>query len=191
MKVVLASASERRIELLERLIHNFDVIVSEFDENTVKFSESIDEYVKKIALGKALNIKNKLSDDSVIIAADTIVVCDKKILGKPKDEKDAFEMLKMMQGRSHYVYSGIAVINKSNDITETESVKTKVTFSKMSDKEIHNYIKTKEPMDKAGAYGIQGIGGAFVEGIEGCYYNVVGLPLNRLKALLQKCKVIV
>lgn len=138
-----------------------------------------------------MNIKNKLSDDSVIIAADTIVVCDKKILGKPKDEKDAFEMLKMMQGRSHYVYSGIAVINKSNDITETESVKTKVTFSKMSDKEIHNYIKTKEPMDKAGAYGIQGIGGAFVEGIEGCYYNVVGLPLNRLKALLQKCKVMV
>lgn len=191
MKVVLASASERRIELLERLIHNFHVIVSEFDEDSVKFNESIDEYVKKIALGKALNIKNKLSDDSVIIAADTIVVCDEKILGKPKDEKDALEMLKMIQGRSHYVYSGIAVINKINDITETESVKTKVTFSKMSDKEILDYIKTKEPMDKAGAYGIQGMGGTFVEGIEGCYYNVVGLPLNRLKALLKKCKVIV
>lgn len=189
MKVVLASASERRIELLERLIHNFHVIVSEFDEHSVKFNESVDEYVKKIALGKALNIKNKLSGDSVIIAADTIVVCDEKILGKPKDEKDAFEMLKMIQGRSHYVYSGIAVINKINDITE--SVKTKVTFSKMSDKEILDYIKTKEPMDKAGAYGIQGMGGTFVEGIEGCYYNVVGLPLNRLKALLKKCKVIV
>lgn len=184
MKIILASASERRQELLKRLVNDFDIMVSDFDENTVNYEDSIDDYVKKIALGKAMDIKNKVKEDSIIISADTIVTLDNRILGKPKNEEDAFNMLKTLQGRSHYVYSGIVVVNnKTNDIKQ-ESLKTKVTFSNISDNEIYDYISTKEPLDKAGAYGIQGFGGIFVESIEGCYYNVVGLPLNKLRSML-------
>ena len=174
MRIILASASERRQELLKRLVSDFDIIISNFDENKVDFRGSIDEYVKEIALGKAMDVRNRVSKDSIIISADTIVTLDNKILGKPKDEKEAFKMLKSLQGKNHFVYSGIVVIN------------TKVKFSNMSDEEIFQYINTKEPMDKAGAYGIQGIGGVFVESIEGCYYNVVGLPLNTLRSVLKE-----
>ena len=184
MKIILASASERRSELLKRLVDDFEILVSDFDESTVKYKGSVDEYVKEIALGKAMKIKDKASEDSIIISADTVVVFKGKVLGKPKDEKDAFNMLKALQGNIHYVYSGLAILNKKTNIIKQESVKTKVIFSEISDEEILKYIKTKEPMDKAGSYGIQGYGGVFVEGIEGCYYNVVGLPLNRLKSLL-------
>ena len=184
MKIILASASERRIELLARVVKDFDVIVSEFDEDSIIFKESIDEYVKKIALGKAMDVKKRITDEAVIIGADTVVVSENKILGKPKNEEDAYKMLKSLAGRSHYVYSGIALINTKTDSIKTDIVKTKVTFSEITDEEIKQYISTGEPMDKAGAYGIQGFGGVFVEGIEGCFYNVVGLPLNRLKLLL-------
>ncbi|MBE6071294.1 MAG: Maf-like protein [Clostridium butyricum] len=186
MRVILASASERRQELLRRLIYDFDIIVSDFDEKRVVFKGSIDDYVKEIALGKAMDVKNKVSEDSIIISADTIVTLDDKILGKPKDEKEAFDMLKSLQGRNHFVYSGIVVINNKKNIIKQESLATRVKFSDMSDEDIYQYIDTKEPMDKAGAYGIQGIGGTFVESIEGCYYNVVGLPLNKLKSILRE-----
>lgn len=188
MKVVLASASERRQELLKRLIEDFEVVVSEFDESKVSFEGSLDQYVKNVALGKAVEVKERIHDDSIIISADTIVTLDNKILGKPKDEKEAFQMIKSLQGRSHFVYSGIVVMNTAKDIIRSESLSTKVTFSKISDDEIIKYIKTGEPMDKAGAYGIQGIGGIFVEEIKGCYYNVVGLPLNKLKCMLEEVK---
>ncbi|AOR22669.1 Maf-like protein [Clostridium taeniosporum] len=186
MKVILASASERRQELLVRLCKNFDIMVSDFDEEKVIFQNSIDEYVQNIALGKAINIKEKVKDNAIIIAADTIVTLDDKILGKPKNEEDAFNMIKLLQGRSHKVYSGVVVINTKKDLILKDSVATEVVFSQMNDDEIREYIKTREPLDKAGAYGIQGIGGIFVKEIRGCYYNVVGLPLNKLKIMLEK-----
>ncbi|MVX65255.1 Maf-like protein [Clostridium chromiireducens] len=185
MKIVLASASERRVELLNRLIKEFDIIVSDFDEDKVLFEGSIDRYVKEIALGKAMHVKKKLNEDAIIIAADTIVTLDNKLLGKPKDEEDAFNIIKSLQGRKHLVYSGIVVMNTAKNVIKEESLATEVTFSEISDNEILEYIKTGEPLDKAGAYGIQGIGGIFVEEIRGCYYNVVGLPLNKLKSMLK------
>ncbi|EHJ02027.1 Septum formation protein Maf [Clostridium sp. DL-VIII] len=186
MRVILASASERRVELLSRLIKEFDIIVSDFNEDKVLFKGSIDEYVKEIALGKAMNVRKKLCTDAIIISADTIVTLDNKILGKPKDEEDAFRMLKSLQDRKHLVYSGVAVMNTATNVIRQESLATEVVFSKISDEEILEYIKTGEPLDKAGAYGIQGIGGIFVKEIKGCYYNVVGLPLNKLKAMLEE-----
>lgn len=186
MKTVLASASERRIELLSRLIEDFDIIVSDFDENEVSFKGSIDRYVKEIALGKALSVEKKLSEDAIIVAADTIVTLDNIVLGKPKNEEDAFNMIKSLQGRKHFVYSGVIVMNTATNIIKQESLATEVTFSEISDEEILEYIKTGEPLDKAGAYGIQGIGGVFVKEIRGCYYNVVGLPLNKLKFMLKE-----
>ena len=186
MKIVLASASERRQELLKRLIKDFDIIVSDFDESKVLFEGSIDRYVKDIALGKALDVKSKLSEDAIIISADTIVTLEDKILGKPKDEEDAFNIIKSLQDRKHFVYSGVVVINTAKNVVKQESLATEVTFSKISDDEIVEYIKTGEPLDKAGAYGIQGIGGIFVKEIKGCYYNVVGLPLNMLKFMLKE-----
>jgi septum formation protein len=186
MKIVLASASERRQELLSRLIKNFDIIVSDFDESKVIFEGCIDRYVKNVALGKALDVKDKLNDNAIIISADTIVILENKILGKPKDEEDAFKILKSLQGRKHSVYSGVVVINTARNVIKQESLATEVTFSEMSDDEILKYIKTGEPLDKAGAYGIQGIGGIFVNEIKGCYYNVVGLPLNKLKSMLKE-----
>lgn len=188
MKVVLASASERRQELLKRLVEDFEVVVSKFDESKVSFEGSLDQYVKDVALGKAVDVRERINEDAIIISADTIVTLDNKILGKPKDEKEAFQMLKSLQGKSHFVYSGIVVINTAKNIIKAESLATEVTFSKISDDEIIKYINTGEPMDKAGSYGIQGIGGIFVEEIKGCYYNVVGLPLNKLKCMLEEVK---
>ena len=180
MKIILASASERRQELLGRLVDDFKIEVSKFDEDTVPFEGDIDKYVKAVALGKALEVESRINEEAIIISADTVVVQNDNILGKPKDKQDAFKMLKSLQGKSHFVYSGIVVIN-----TKTN---TKVTFSEISDEEILEYIETKEPLDKAGSYGIQGRGGVFVKGIEGCYYNVVGLPLNKLKSMLDEVK---
>lgn len=188
MKYILASGSERRQELLQRIIKDFDVIVSDFDEDKVLYQGNIEEYVKKLALGKANRVKENLNESSIIISGDTIVTLGDVILGKPKNEEDAFNMLKTLSGKTHRVYSGIAVINTENDKVENEALYTEVTFSKITDEEIISYIKTKEPLDKAGAYGIQGFGGVFVEKINGCYYNVVGLPLNLLNRMLNKVK---
>lgn len=188
MKIILASASERRKELLARLVKDFDVVVSDFDESSIIFKESIDTYVKSIALGKALDVKEKLSDDAIIVSADTIVTLESTILGKPKDKDEAFKMIKSLQGRSHKVYSGIVVMNTAKNVIKQESLCTEVTFSKIKDDEIIEYINTGEPLDKAGAYGIQGIGGIFIKEIKGCYYNVVGLPLNKLKSMLEDVK---
>lgn len=188
MKIILASASERRQELLGRLVKEFDVVVSDFDESSVLFKGSIDDYVKNVALGKAMDVKEKLDEDAIIISADTIVTLENKILGKPKDEDEAFKMIKSLQGRGHKVYSGIVVINTAKNVIKQESLCTEVTFSKISDDEIIEYINTGETLDKAGAYGIQGIGGIFVKEIKGCYYNVVGLPLNKLKFMLEDVK---
>lgn len=186
MKYILASGSLRRQELLHRIIEKFDIVIGDFDEDKVVYQGNIEEYVKELALGKAKSVN--LNEPSTIIAGDTIVTLDNKILGKPKNEEDAFNMLKTLSGRTHRVYSGIVVYNTENNKLEKEALYTEVTFSELSDEEIMAYIKTKEPLDKAGSYGIQGFGGVFVEKINGCYYNVVGLPLNLLNKMLIKVK---
>ena len=186
MKIILASASDRRKELLSRLVDDFTIMVSGFEEEKVKFEGDISSYVEEIALGKALDISGKVDKDSIIIAADTIVTLENEILGKPKDEEDAFKMLKRLSGKTHKVYSGLVIINNSTNKIIKTSKATEVKFSKLTDNEIQEYIKTGETLDKAGAYGIQGKGGAFVEEIKGCYYNVVGLPLNELNNILKE-----
>ena len=188
MKYILASASERRQELLHRIVNDFDIVISNFDEDSVKKRESIEEYVIELAEGKAKEVVKNIDKDAIVIAADTIVALDNKILGKPKDEDHAFEMLKLLSGRNHRVYSAVVVINTENGKVEKECVYTEVKFSDITDEEIREYIKTGEPLDKAGSYGIQGNGGIFVEKINGCYYNVVGLPLNILNKMIKRVR---
>ena len=186
MHYILASASPRRQELLTKIVEDFEVVVSDFDEDSISFNGDVEDYVKTLAKGKAQNVALKANKESIIIAADTIVVIDGKILGKPKNENDAYNMLKLLSNKIHRVYSGIAVINTTNNIMKSEAVFTEVKFSELTHEEIINYINSKEPLDKAGAYGIQGLGALFVEKINGCYYNVVGLPLNRLNKIIKE-----
>lgn len=188
MKYVLASASVRRQELLHRIISDFDIEVSNFDESTVLFNGDVEEYVINLAKGKAISTRKSLKEDAIIIGGDTVVVLNDKILGKPKSEEDAYRMLKELSGKTHKVYSGIVVINMYNNKIDESAIYTEVKMSALTDKEILDYIKTGEPLDKAGAYGIQGNGGVFVEEIKGCFYNVVGLPLNLLNKMLNKVK---
>ena len=180
LKFILASASERRKDLLSRIVSNFEVKISNFDEEKVEVSTNIENYVKTLAEGKAKDVALNCDNDSIIIGADTIVVIGNNILGKPKDKNHAFEMLKLLSNNVHRVYSGVAVINNQKNIMKSECLYTEVYFSEISDDEIWRYIESGECLDKAGAYGIQGYGGVFAEKINGCYYNVVGLPLNLL-----------
>lgn len=185
MRYILASASPRRQELLHRVLTDFEVIISNFNEEEIVFDGDCSQYVINIAEGKAKTI-SKMYKDSIIIAADTIVTLDDKILGKPKDKEDAFNMLNSLSNRTHKVYTGVAIINTANNKVIKESICTEVKFSKLSEDEINKYIESGDSFDKAGAYGIQGFAGVFVEEIRGCYYNVVGLPLNYLNKALKQ-----
>lgn len=185
MKVILASKSPRRFEILEKIVKEFEVVQSNFDENTIDFKGDIEKYVKDLSRNKAIEVSKRLNEPSIVIAADTVVFQDRKVLEKPKNEEDAFSMLSSLSGNTHKVYSGICLINTYDDTVVTDCDCTEVRFSELNPRQIRNYINSGEPMDKAGAYGIQGLGGAFVEGIKGCYYNVMGLPLNKLYKALE------
>lgn len=185
MKVILASKSPRRVEILEKIVKEFEVVQSNFDENTIDFKGDIEKYVKDLSRNKAIEVSKRLNEPSIVIAADTVVFQDGKVLEKPKNEEDAFSMLSSLSGNTHKVYSGICLINTYDDTVVTDYDCTEVRFSELNTRQIRNYINSGEPMDKAGAYGIQGLGGAFVEGINGCYYNVMGLPLNKLYKALE------
>ena len=186
LKFILASASDRRKELLSRIVKDFEVRVSDFGEESVQVNDDIEKYVKMLSEGKAKSVALNYGSDSIIIGADTIVVIDNKVLGKPKDKNDAFRMLKSLSNNVHRVYSGVTVINNSTKVIKSECLYTEVYFSELSDEEIWKYIDTGECLDKAGAYGIQGFGGVFVKSINGCYYNVVGLPLNLLNKMIKE-----
>lgn len=186
MDIVLASASPRRKELLSRLTKDFKIIVSNFDESSVKYDGNVCEYVSTLALNKAMDVLEGITSDSVIIGCDTIVFYNNKILGKPKDKDEAFSMLKMLSNKVHYVYSSIALINSKTKATKVECICTEVKFMRLTEDMINDYINTGEPLDKAGAYGIQDKGALFVEQINGCYYNVVGLSINRLYSMLKE-----
>lgn len=179
---ILASGSPRRKELLSAVGIDFDVVVSDADENSISKDAPVEIYVQELALLKAAaTAKNVLKKKkALIIAADTIVTLDGKILGKPQDEDDAFNMLSELSGRTHAVYTGYCIMRISDGFTVCNRVKTEVTFKLLDDEKIRNYIRTGEPMDKAGAYGIQGLGALLIEKIDGDYFNVVGLPISSL-----------
>lgn len=180
MKIVLASASDRRRELLKRITEDFQIIISEFDENSVLYNNKIEEYVEELAYGKAESVSCSCDEESIIIGCDTVVYHRGNILGKPKNKEEAFKMLSSLSGDYHTVYSGVAIVNNKTKEVCKFNVASEVLFSQLTEGEILSYIKTGEPMDKAGSYGIQGIGGLFVEEIHGCFYNIVGLPINKL-----------
>lgn len=174
MKIILASASPRRRELLTLAGIEYEVIPSECEE-ILPDEITPDEAVKELARQKAEDVFSRNSD-CMIIAADTVVALGNTILGKPKNEEDAFNMLSSLSGKRHTVYTGVCI--RTQHKTEIFYVATDVEFYELTEKEIKDYIATKEPMDKAGAYGIQGKGFVLVKGIHGDYFNVVGLPLS-------------
>lgn len=181
MNLILASQSPRRKELLGLLGIPFTIQVSQADE-TMEPGKSPAQQVAEVSRRKAL--ATVVSAEDVVIAADTIVVCDDVILGKPKDRQDACRMLKMLSGRSHQVMTGMTVRYGSQLYSCTEI--TDVTFRELSDREIERYVDSGEPMDKAGAYGIQGGAAVFAEKLCGDYYNVMGLPVCRLVQVLRE-----
>ena len=189
MNIILASGSPRRKELLAQAGFDFEVEVSNADENVAE--ESPTEMVEELAARKAeavVNLHNKKEDNCLVIGADTIVVLDGKILGKPKDEADAVRMIRSFQGKVHQVYTGVTLVfcgkagERPDDRwkTITFAEKTDVFVCPMTEEQIRGYVKTGEPMDKAGAYGIQGRFAVWVKEISGDYNNVVGLPLGRV-----------
>ncbi len=183
-KIVLASGSPRRKELLKMININFEVIPDDSPE--VINDETLPEKIVGIlAYNKCKNVSENLKSDAIVIAADTIVVVDRKVLGKPENEEHAFEMLSSLSGRTHEVYTGVSIIDTENGKNKTFFEKTEVTFKTLKKSDIDAYIKTTEPMDKAGAYGIQGLGSLFVTKINGDYFNVVGLPVSRVGKVLE------
>ena len=175
--LILASASPRRAELLRQLGLRFQVQPADIDE-TIGKNESPEDYVRRLAVEKAEAIS--LVSEGVVLGADTVVVHRNQILGKPHNPQGAREMLRALSGTWHEVYTGTALVT---DATRSSVTRTKVKFKAISDREVERYLETEEPFDKAGAYGIQGIGSLFVERIEGSYSNVMGLPLYETEAL--------
>jgi septum formation protein len=183
-KLILASESPRRKLLLQSLGLGFEIIPSKIDE-TFDETVPIENTVKELAFKKADYVAKSINCPAIIIGCDTTVVIDGKSLGKPENFDDAFRMLKLLSGKYHTVISGMAVIDNVANKTIIDCVSSEVLFKEMSEEEISNYIKTGEPMDKAGAYAIQGVGSIFVKSISGCYYNIVGLPVFRLAEILK------
>lgn len=183
MRIILASQSPRRIELLKNVDLHFDIQPSSAKE-VVRSDEKPDAVVMSLAFEKAMDIA-KHNEDAIVLAFDTIVYKD-EILGKPKDEADAFNMLKSLNGQTHDVFTGLSIVQLSQKIKIVDYTVTHVSFVESSEDTLLNYIKTKEPMDKAGAYGIQGFGALLIDKIDGDYYSVMGLPLSKLNAHLKK-----
>ena len=181
MEVILASQSTRRKELMGLFHFPFTVRVADIDE-TMDDTRSAQEEVERVSLRKAQAVAHQADD--IVIAADTIVVCEGQILGKPHDETDARRMLTLLSGRDHQVMTGMTVLRGDRQVVCTEV--TDIHFRTLSEKEIRAYIATGEPMDKAGAYGIQGGGALFAEKMVGDYYNVMGLPVCRLGQILRE-----
>ncbi len=190
MHFILASGSPRRKEILEELGYLFEIKTGDFDESTVALDDP-KEGVQKLALGKALAA---VQQPGLYLGSDTVVVLDGVVMGKPSDEQDAFRMLRSLSGRTHEVCTGVALVTVGEDgtveHTETFVEATEVTFFELTDEEIDRYIRTGEPMDKAGAYGIQGLGRVLVEGIRGDYETVVGLPAARVYRALREHDVV-
>jgi septum formation protein len=186
MKLVLASASPRRAEILRNAGIAFEAHAAVLDESR-RPGELRADYVRRLALAKARTVAGAHHDsgDSIFIGADTVVVVGDEILGKPESPDDARRMLRLLSGAVHEVHTGLAVVRRPGAMEGLVEEVTRVTFAPLSDQDIESYIATGEPFDKAGAYGIQGIGGRYVTRVEGCFLNVMGLHLARLWSLLR------
>ena len=184
MALILASKSPRRQELLQRMgLTDFKILVPEADESCpdgLTPQETV-EYISRV---KALAAKELVAEDDIVITADTMVFLDEHRLGKPRDEEDALRMLTALQGRSHTVCTGVTVMQGNHILTESEP--TRVYFREASEAELRGYIATGDPMDKAGAYGVQSLGALLVERIDGDFFNVMGLPVLRLSRMLRE-----
>jgi len=182
-KIILASGSPRRKELLERLGLQFEVIIPQVEES-FDLDIPVFDLVKKLAMQKALTVAHD-QENAIIIGADTLGVYRGKILSKPHDDTEAIRILRMLNGRAHRVITGFTIMDTSNGHVVSDVVETTVYFRKLTLTEIEAYVKTGEPLDKAGAYAIQGLGALIVDRIEGDYYNVMGLPLSKVAGYLK------
>ena len=182
-KIILGSSSPRRADILRKLKLDFEIIPSSYVEPHDQTDFSYD-YVEKLAYNKALDVAKNISKSAKIIGADTIVVIDNKILGKPKDKKQAFEMLKMLSGKTHFVVTSIAIIDAPSLEYKIQSTTTYVTFETLTNEQINYYIENYKPFDKAGSYGIQELPEGYVKSFEGSLDNVIGLPSETLLQLL-------
>jgi septum formation protein len=179
---ILASASPRRQQLLKLLLSQFDVVPSDVEE-TPRPAESPLSVVQRLAKEKATAVQ-RLHPTAAIISADTVVVCNQEILGKPSSPEEARHMLQKLSGRTHQVLTGVCLLHGETCRVQVSS--TGVQFYPLSEAEIDTYVKSGEPLDKAGAYGIQGLGARFIEKIDGCYFNVVGLPVSLVYRMLKQ-----
>ena len=190
MKLILASSSPRRAQILLEAGFDFTIQPANVDESLAP-GEAVEAYVARIAQAKAHAVAGRALADgtpAIVIAADTVVLAGKQILPKPKDADDARRMLRLLNATMHEVLTGLFVIRAYDGISFAHLERTRVEFTRISDIDIDAYIQTKEPFDKAGAYGIQGIGGRFVRKVDGCYFNVMGLPLSRLWEILRQMR---
>lgn len=186
LPIYLASKSPRRKKLLKQIGLDFKSISFHFEEKLIPFESPV-LAVKRLAAEKMAEACKKVDGKAIIITADTIVVLDGIIIGKPKNKADAVRILKLLSGRTHFVYTGFGVLNTSNKKLNIRYEKTSVTFRNLTAKEIKDYVDSGSPLDKAGAYGIQDdFGAVFVSKLNGCYYNVVGLPLSNLYKSLEE-----
>lgn len=181
-KLVLASASPRRREIFQMLGLSPLIIPSDIHEPLDARPPRL--IVKSHALHKAESVRKHFDAETVIVAADTLVQVERLILGKPQSGNEAESFLNLLSGKSHQVYTGVCILYRNRSLTDF--AKSRVTFKQLTDAEIRSYIKTREPMDKAGAYGIQGYGSQFITGISGCYFNVMGFPVNLFYTMLKR-----
>ena len=191
-KIILASQSPRRHSLIKKLNIDFDVVSPNFDEKLDTDNYS-DESIQSLSLKKAMSVlDNKQGTDfllcknCLIVSADTVVVLDNKIYGKPKNEENAKQMLKQLSGKTHFVATAVSVVDADTKKSITRLVKTYVTFQNLSDELIASYVKNNKPLDKAGAYGIQEMGNEFIKNVDGDLENVIGLPTKTLKGILEE-----
>ena len=188
-KIILASSSPRRKELLHAQGLDCEVIHPSSDE-IVRSGETPQEFALRVSLEKAMSVSATLTDGAIVIGADTIVVVSGEILGKPGDDGEAASMLHKLSGKEHHVYTAFSIVRAKNEHLHSGVVGTRVRVKPLAASEIEGYIKTGEPMDKAGAYAIQGAGSFIVSGIDGSYSNVVGLPLEELLGALRQLEII-
>jgi septum formation protein len=185
MKLLLASNSPRRSELLRNAGFEFEVIPSGVDEGQPEPGEVSEEYARRVARSKAQYVAERSPSGSMVLGADTIVTLEGLVLGKPSGPFDAARMLRMLSGQTHQVITAICLVRAPDQIAALKHDVTFVTFSELNDQEIRDYVATREPFDKAGAYAIQGLASKFVTRISGCYFNVVGLPIPLLYDVLK------
>lgn len=183
--LILASGSPRRKDLLSLLQLEFEIDPAIGPEEPYAGRDPA-EYVRQLAVAKASEVARRRTDPALVVGADTVVVLGGLLLGKPADEEEAKWMLRLLSGQTHQVYTGVAVVEIPGFLTRDAVEVTDVTFKALTDERIERYVRTGEPLDKAGAYGIQGLGAVNVSRIEGCYFNVVGLPLAKLADLLSE-----